>query len=59
MRLTQCICNNCSCASDCEYYEATIKPVINAVTETVLYDDLFTSRIKVALELFECKCFEQ
>lgn len=59
MRLTQCICNKCSCASDCEYYEATVEPIINAVTKTVLYDDLFTARIKDVLELFECEYFEQ
>ena len=59
MKLTQCICNKCSCVSDCEYYEETIEPIISAVTKTVFYDDSFTVKIKDALEAFECEYFEQ
>ena len=59
MKFTQCICNKCLCASDCEYYEETVEPIINAVTKTVFYDDSFTVKIKDVLETFECEYFEQ
>lgn len=59
MKFTQCICNKCSCASDCEYYEETVEPIISAVTKSVFYDDSFTVKIKDALEEFECEYFEQ
>ena len=58
MRLTQCICSRCSCAFECEYYEEVVKPIIDAVTKFILNDDLFTVRIKDALESFECDYFE-
>ena len=58
MRLTQCICNKCKCVNECEYYEETVKPVIDAASTVILYDDSFTNKIKDVLEEFECEYFE-
>jgi hypothetical protein len=56
-KLTQCICNKCSCKSVCEYYKETVELIINAIAKS-FYDYSFTVKIKDALEGFECEYFE-
>lgn len=58
MRQVRCICKKCACVNECEYYKETVEPIINVMIITVLYDDLFTAKIKDVLEEFECEYFE-
>ena len=50
-----CICQQCKCASECEYYAQTIAPVIKVVQDN-LYEmsDPFVRQLDEALESFTC-----
>lgn len=52
-----CICDKCSCMSECDYYEETIKPIITGA-KTMIEEDEFTTRIKDALSDYKCEYFE-
>lgn len=57
---TTCICQCCACRSTCEYFEETVKPVINVVAVN-LYEmsDPFVCKLDEALESFTCEYFEE
>jgi hypothetical protein len=55
-----CICENCDCKSECDFYAETIEPCMNVVRANI-YDDSepFIACLMRNLEDFECEYFEE
>ena len=51
-----CICQECKCAADCEYFAVAVKPVIKAVEDCICdMSDQFVRALDEALENFTCE----
>ena len=55
--LVQCLCKNCKCRIECEYYYETVRPIVDSV-KSPLEQDEFTIQIRDVLEKFQCDYFE-
>lgn len=55
--LVQCLCKNCKCQSECEYYLENIDPIVDIVRDPFNQDE-FTIQIREVLERFQCEYFE-
>ena len=50
-----CICQQCKCASVCEYFTQTIEPVIKVIRDNFYeMSDPFVRKLDEALESFTC-----
>jgi hypothetical protein len=60
IRPVNCICKNCDCKSECDFYAETIEPCMNVVRANT-YDDSepFIACLMRNLEDFECEYFEE
>ena len=60
MRPVNCICENCDCKQDCDFYIETIAPCLQVV-KVNLYDDTepFINCLIRNLNEFECNYFEE
>jgi hypothetical protein len=60
MRDVKCICENCDCKSECDFYKETIEPCLEVVRVN-LYDDSepFIKCLINNLNDFECEYFEE
>jgi hypothetical protein len=56
-RIVKCICDNCGCSDECEYYNETMKLILNAVRMPFV-EDAFICKLQEAIEEFECEFFE-
>ena len=56
-RIVKCICDNCDCSGECEYYNETMKPILDAV-RMPFAEDAFICKLQEAIEEFECEFFE-
>lgn len=51
-----CICQQCKCIYECEYYAETILPVIKTVADNLgNVSDTFIRKLDEALEGFTCE----
>ena len=57
LRIVKCICDNCDCSGECEYYNETMKPILDAVRMPFV-EDVFICKLQEAVEEFECEFFE-
>lgn len=60
IRPVNCICENCDCKSECDFYKETIAPCLEVVRVN-LYDDSepFIACAMRNLNDFECDYFEE
>ena len=56
-RIVKCICDNCDCSGECEYYNETMKPILDAARMPFV-EDAFIVKLQEAIEEFECEFFE-
>lgn len=56
--LAKCLCEKCGCQDVCEYYNDTVKKIVDAV-KSPLNTDEFTIQIREILEKFRCDYFEE
>lgn len=56
-RIVRCICDNCACNKECEYYHELMNPILNAARMSIV-EDTFIFKLKDAIEEFECEFFE-
>lgn len=61
-----CICKTCDCKSECAYFEANVKPVLDIVETEIGHaqfspepPDPYIKKLESALEGFECEYFEE
>lgn len=57
LRIVKCTCDNCDCSGECEYYNETMKPILDA-TRMPFVEDAFIVKLQEAIEEFECEFFE-
>jgi hypothetical protein len=60
MRDVKCICENCDCKAECEFFKETIEPCLEVV-KVNLYDDSepFVRCLINNLNDYECDYFEE
>lgn len=60
MKPVNCICENCDCKSECDFYAETIEPCMNVVRVNI-YDNSepFIKCLITNLNDFECDYFEE
>jgi hypothetical protein len=60
MRDVKCICENCDCKAECEFFKETIEPCLEVVRVN-LYDDSepFVRCLINNLNDYECDYFEE
>ena len=56
-RIVKCICDNCGCSDECEYYNETMKPILDAARMPFV-EDAFICKLQEAIEEFGCEFFE-
>jgi hypothetical protein len=60
MRDVKCICENCSCKSECDFYKETIEPCLEVVSVNLNDDsEPFIKCLINNLNDFECEYFEE
>lgn len=52
------LCENCACKTECEYFEETVKPIIDVISSPFADEDEFVIQIREVLENFKCEYFE-
>ena len=58
LKFKECICERCDCADECEYYEETIKPILDVIAPFSIGDS-FLVAISNVIKDFECEYFEE
>ena len=56
--MVYCKCKNCDCCEECEYFEQSVKPVVEAVNANYDPADPYIRMLMKVLEGFQCDYFE-
>jgi len=60
MRDVKCLCENCDCKSECDFYKETIEPCLEVVRVNLNDDsEPFIACLMRNLNDFECDYFEE
>ena len=57
MKIVKCICDNCNCSDECEYYNETMKSILDAARMPYV-EDVFIYKLQELIEEFECEFYE-
>ena len=56
--MAYCKCKNCDCCEECEFFQQSIKPVVEAVNANYDPADHYMRSLAAVLGNFECDYFE-